>query len=119
MVASINWDEIAEATEGFSGADLQALIYNAHLEVVHSSIATEPALKSKMTSEEQPVEYTAFGGSTANSVLSRAEDLAIQRRVSPPHSFPCRRAPQTLYPAVAPNSFGVASGAYQVILFSG
>lgn len=26
-------------TEGFSGADLQAVVYNAHLEVVHASIA--------------------------------------------------------------------------------
>lgn len=85
---SIDWDEIAEATEGFSGADLQALIYNAHLEVVHSSIAIEPTLQSNMTSEEQLVEYTAFGGSAANSVISRAEDLAIQRRVSPPLIFP-------------------------------
>lgn len=32
-------DQIAAETEGFSGADLQAVMYNAHLEVVQASIA--------------------------------------------------------------------------------
>lgn len=35
---SIDFDVIASDTEGFSGADLQAMVYNAHLEVVHASI---------------------------------------------------------------------------------
>ncbi|KAF8854123.1 putative peroxisome biosynthesis protein PAS1 [Acephala macrosclerotiorum] len=30
-----NLDEIADQTEGYSGADLQALVYNAHLEAIH------------------------------------------------------------------------------------
>ncbi|WWC70586.1 uncharacterized protein I206_104537 [Kwoniella pini CBS 10737] len=34
----VNWDEIAKRTQGMSGADLQALTYNAHLEVVHSTL---------------------------------------------------------------------------------
>lgn len=32
-------DQIAAETDGLSGADLQAMLYNAHLEVVQSSIA--------------------------------------------------------------------------------
>lgn len=31
-------DDIAERTEGFSGADLQAVVYNAHLEAVHDAL---------------------------------------------------------------------------------
>lgn len=30
-----NMDEIARRTEGYSGADLQAVVYNAHLEAIH------------------------------------------------------------------------------------
>lgn len=81
MASSIDWDEIADATEGFSGADLQALVYNAHLEVVHSSIASDPVLESNSTPEEELVRYTAFGGPPAKSIASRAEESAIQRRV--------------------------------------
>lgn len=28
-------EEVAERTEGYSGADLQAVMYNAHLEAIH------------------------------------------------------------------------------------
>ena len=35
----IDFEEVARATAGFSGADLQAVIYNAHLEVVHDQLA--------------------------------------------------------------------------------
>jgi peroxin-1 len=34
----MDWDGIAEGTEGFSGAELQTLVYNAHLEIVHAAI---------------------------------------------------------------------------------
>lgn len=32
---AIDLNSFAEKTEGFSGADLQALVYNAHLEAIH------------------------------------------------------------------------------------
>ncbi|KAF2405644.1 AAA-domain-containing protein [Trichodelitschia bisporula] len=32
------WPEVAAVTEGFSGADLQALVYNAQLEAVHEAL---------------------------------------------------------------------------------
>lgn len=38
---SIDFDLIASDSEGLSGADLQAVVYNAHLEVVQASIAAE------------------------------------------------------------------------------
>ncbi|KAK4686120.1 peroxin-1, partial [Tremellales sp. Uapishka_1] len=37
--SSVDLPHLAHVTEGFSGADLQALVYNAHLEVVHASIS--------------------------------------------------------------------------------
>jgi peroxin-1 len=79
---SIDWEKIAELTEGFSGADLQAIVYNAHLEVVHSSIAANPGLERTTTSEGKPIEYVVLGGPEGKSIVSRAEESALQRRVS-------------------------------------
>lgn len=76
-------DEIAAATEGYSGADLQALMYNAHLEVVHSSIVATP-LEDKRASgrdEDAPVQFTVIGGDAQTKVTSRADEMALQRRV--------------------------------------
>lgn len=47
---SIDFEQLAHDTEGFSGADLQALVYNAHLDVVHSVLnkpEEEPKGKGK------------------------------------------------------------------------
>ncbi|OCF73124.1 peroxin-1 [Kwoniella mangroviensis CBS 8886] len=38
LAHDVDWDELGERTEGMSGADLQAVVYNAHLEVVHSTL---------------------------------------------------------------------------------
>ncbi|KZP06528.1 AAA-domain-containing protein [Athelia psychrophila] len=74
MAADIDWTFVAESTEGFSGADLQALVYNAHLEVVHSSIAADPGLdlKASGAGDEEDVEYVALGAAS-NSPLFAAQ----------------------------------------------
>lgn len=75
-------EEIAGATEGYSGADLQALLYNAHLEVVHSSIAATPLDGPTATREDDaPVQFTVIGGPKSNKVTSKADEMALQRRV--------------------------------------
>nr|GAT57894.1 likely peroxisomal biogenesis AAA ATPase pex1 [Mycena chlorophos] len=82
LAPELNLEEIAQATEGFSGADLQALIYNAHLEVVHSSLfnATPSGERNSSQFEEAPVEFKIIGGSS-KQVTSRADDMALQRRL--------------------------------------
>jgi peroxin-1 len=88
----VDFNHLANATEGFSGADLQALLYNAHLEVVHASvgeISASAALGSggddssntKDRDNDIPIQYTSFGGPAQNTVKSRAEQMAMQRRV--------------------------------------
>ncbi|RPD58266.1 AAA-domain-containing protein [Lentinus tigrinus ALCF2SS1-7] len=82
---------LAEATDGFSGADLQALVYNAHLEVVHDAIATLPEAGDAKPKNGRvlnlddglPVKYTVLGGQEGEGgrVLSRAEESAFQRRL--------------------------------------
>ena len=81
-------EALAEDTDGFSGADLQALVYNAQLEVIHEAIATASVSSSAASNgdrdaEEKPIEYVQIGGpSTARKVKTRAEEAAFQRRVS-------------------------------------
>ena len=48
----MNLSNIAEETVGFSGADLQAVIYNAHLDVVHSSVLTGEESESPNSSRK-------------------------------------------------------------------
>jgi peroxin-1 len=94
----VDFPYLADATEGFSGADLQALLYNAHLEVVHASVGEGPATSaaaaaaSNNTSktdrvDDTPIEYTSFGGPAQKTVKSRAEQMAVQRRVNKQFAF--------------------------------
>lgn len=82
LAPTVDLDEIADATEGFSGADLQALVYNANLEVVHSTISMDISGDNSSREDETPIEYTSFGGSKDKAVSSKAEKTALQKRVS-------------------------------------
>jgi peroxin-1 len=53
--------EIADQTEGFSGADLQAVVYNAHLEAVHD------ALGDRTTGNEKPGAKSSASKSSATA----------------------------------------------------
>jgi peroxin-1 len=79
----VDFDQLATKTEGFSGADLQALLYNAHLDAIHSSIAHLPSMTSVSSEvEDKPIEYITFGNAPKQPALSKAEEAALQRRVS-------------------------------------
>ncbi|KAF8531614.1 P-loop containing nucleoside triphosphate hydrolase protein [Gautieria morchelliformis] len=84
MAPDVDLNQYAEATEGFSGADLQALIYNAHLEVVHSTLENSPHPESddKQLHQDSDLQYTSFGGPTTQRVMSRAEQDVLRRRLS-------------------------------------
>ncbi|KAL2856575.1 P-loop containing nucleoside triphosphate hydrolase protein [Aspergillus pseudoustus] len=56
-------DEVAARTEGFSGADLQAVVYNAHLEAVHDALGDR-------TGGDKP--QAKAGKSTTTSTSSRS-----------------------------------------------
>ena len=90
-------EALAEDTDGFSGADLQALVYNAQLEVIHEAIAAASVSSSAASNgddrdaEEKPIEYVQIGGpSSARKVKTRAEEAAFQRRVSMRLRYPFR-----------------------------
>ncbi|EIW52807.1 AAA-domain-containing protein [Trametes versicolor FP-101664 SS1] len=89
IAPSVDLAELAHETEGFSGADLQALVYNAHLEVIHDTISAFPSSEGSTTAGTasgaegtEPVKYTVLGGQSGDRrVLSRAEESAFQRRL--------------------------------------
>ena len=80
-------EAIARETDGYSGADLQALIYNAHLEVIHEAIpGPSDGITARVNGDnEHPgddVKYSILGPCLQpQTVLSRAEEAAFQRRV--------------------------------------
>lgn len=48
--ADVDLEQLAAATERFTGADLKALLYNAQLEAVHSGLdSNTPRVRSRMT----------------------------------------------------------------------
>ena len=94
VASDIDWSYLARETEGFSGADLQALVYNAHLEVVHSTLSDQESGNSSGKGKEKErtldqnldVEFVTFGASKTD-VASKAEMAALQRRVSSKQLF--------------------------------
>ncbi|BGP12537.1 hypothetical protein JCM10213_007619 [Rhodosporidiobolus nylandii] len=83
--ASSSLSTLAKQTDGYSGADLQALIYNAHLDAVHATIAPSVGadgvvggVGGRESGEE--INYVAIGGKE-EKVLSRAEQAGVNKRL--------------------------------------
>ena len=87
LADDVDLEAIARATDGFTGADLQALVYNANLEAVHETIDQKsPNVsgkgKSNTLDEGQNIRYITFSPEgSEKKVLSNAEEMAIQRQV--------------------------------------
>ncbi|KAF8608223.1 AAA-domain-containing protein [Ceratobasidium sp. AG-I] len=86
---------IAKQTEGYSGADLQALVYNAQLEVVHEELAAaSQALTTSASSAktEKQIKLEVVGGPAGGTTMTRAESAVLERRVA---TMLASRAPKT------------------------
>lgn len=89
LADDVDLEAIAQVTGGFTGADLQALVYNANLEAVHETIDQNPLNNasgkggsSSIPEEGQKIQYITFGPEgSEKKVLSAAEEMAIQRQV--------------------------------------
>lgn len=78
-------EEIANLTEGFTGADLQALVYAAHLAVVHEQIAAESHLPVSNLSTHAQIDWCEIlptGSLQTDAVKSREEEEDIRTYVS-------------------------------------
>ena len=80
----VDLSDLVDQTEGYSGADLQGLVYNAHLEAVHSSINVVPMDSSAASiDKDTAVDFVTHNTEVdASSVLSLAERNAQNKRVS-------------------------------------
>jgi peroxin-1 len=84
MDPSVNLEKIAAVTKGYSGADLQAVVYNAHLEGVHdalSRISTSSPSNSLSSSSQKPFVEFVFLKNSDDIRQSRAEAAATATRV--------------------------------------
>ncbi|GJN92246.1 hypothetical protein Rhopal_005276-T1 [Rhodotorula paludigena] len=90
LSSSVSLSTFAAQTAGYSGADLQALVYNAHLDAVHATIASKVDEEGKVDgaasgtgAEDDEVRYVAIGGKEGKEgkVLSRAEQATVNKRL--------------------------------------
>lgn len=89
VAQDVEWGEWARKLEGYSGADLQAFVYNAHLEVVHEGIGQQELKREgeqNITDEDSPplrfVELNKRSNSnTESKSRSKAQDQALRRRI--------------------------------------
>jgi peroxin-1 len=91
LASEVDLNEYAEKTEGFSGADLQGFLYNAHLEAIHGAINIDSFkeqqkkdLEQTDTNEDTQSDFVMVGGENNKSKapLTSAEKGQISQRVS-------------------------------------
>ena len=73
-------DDLAAKTANLSGADLQALVYNAHLDVVHSSISHSTPLVNGNKEKSEGRKYRQIA--PPEGEISRADRSEMDSRVS-------------------------------------
>lgn len=74
LADDVNLDEWARCTDGYSGADLQALLYNAHLEAINEAM-NEPLPDTKAREDDAPrnVPYVALSQHQGQALSSAAQ----------------------------------------------
>ena len=73
-------DDLAAKTANLSGADLQALVYNAHLDVVHSSISHSTPIANGKKEKNEDRKYRQIA--PPEGEISRADRSEMDSRVS-------------------------------------
>ncbi|GAA5981337.1 hypothetical protein JCM10908_004073 [Rhodotorula pacifica] len=83
--SSVSLEPYARETAGYSGADLQALIYNAHLDAIHETLAPAVDAAGEVSAsgnaDEKEQEYVVLGQDSDGKVLSRAERASVDKRL--------------------------------------
>ncbi|CAG8441846.1 9508_t:CDS:10, partial [Acaulospora colombiana] len=74
----------AKRCQGYSGADLQALLYNAHLEAIHETIDAEKSIEKVSSSEDSELQFTSFNMNSKKTItnFTAAERTQTMKRLS-------------------------------------
>jgi peroxin-1 len=74
----VDFSKLAAQAEGFSGADIQALVYNAHLESVHDVLAIAPGVDDNV--DGMSAEFVVLR-KESDQPQSKAQQAATNSRV--------------------------------------
>lgn len=83
----VSLSDIAKKTEGYSGADLQAVLYNAYLEAIHDLVdipeAEEETEVNENNNDEEQVEFFHLKSDTINKTdineIAKSRQLIIEK----------------------------------------
>eukprot|EP01127_Copromyxa_protea_P018448 TRINITY_DN5821_c0_g1_i1.p1 TRINITY_DN5821_c0_g1~~TRINITY_DN5821_c0_g1_i1.p1 ORF type:complete len:1262 (-),score=342.89 TRINITY_DN5821_c0_g1_i1:78-3863(-) len=78
---SVDFLEIAKNCENFTGADTQALIYNAQLESIHNKLDHTSGSSSKAENEEESLKFSVLKMNGEKISLTSEKKLAIEQRL--------------------------------------
>lgn len=76
LESDVTLEEIAEETDGFSGADLQGLGYNAYLLAVHDTLDREPVQEDSIRTGQE-VKYFMINARSQTRAKSLSADRAV------------------------------------------
>ncbi|BFZ57809.1 Peroxisome biosynthesis protein pex1 [Savitreella phatthalungensis] len=85
LAQDISVEELAERTAGYTGADLQAMLYNAHLDAIHDALASTAVTEEtdNRRDEHKKVVFRRFKLSAGGESLPKtlAERVSLETRV--------------------------------------
>lgn len=86
LESDVNLEDIAEKTDGFSGADMQGLGYNAYLKAVHIKLSNDEAralegAKSTSSSKKSYEFFEANSDKLKNGLLRPAERVKLLQQI--------------------------------------
>lgn len=89
--SSVDLEEYVDATQGFSGADLQAFIYNAQLEAVHDIVEEDRHDPSASRSNSESEVFNGNFHQWKSGALHESRAMAASERsvVTKQVSFQC------------------------------
>lgn len=75
LADDVDLSDLAKRCEGYSGADLQAVLYNAHLSAIHQTINVDAVAKS--TDDQRALPFST----SSNKTMTQAEKSKLQAKL--------------------------------------